>query len=225
MGVMIMKKKILTLMLATMIMGTSSVPALAEWKKDNTGWWYSTGNSWATGWKKIDGKWYYFHSNGYMAYDETIDGYYIGKDGQWTQSNNPKPADSKLILTNDDFKTGNNDNLINFAERNKYTWAFDSYYKKEDGFVTNRNIKLGDSMEAVKKAYGNQGTMNVSSTDYCAKCPKWNELAPKTYAEYLHYYHSNYYLLRFYFNSDNKVVMIAYFENPSQITQNTLNWE
>jgi glucan-binding YG repeat protein len=39
----------------------------------NGGWWYATGNTWATGWQYINGAWYYFNAAGWMqtgwAYD------------------------------------------------------------------------------------------------------------------------------------------------------------
>jgi hypothetical protein len=84
----------------------------AEWKQDNTGWWYTEGSSWSVGWKLIDGKWYYFGQDGYMktgwikyndrwyylnldgsmAHDTTIDGLTVGSDGAWNQS-----AETSLI--------------------------------------------------------------------------------------------------------------------------------
>lgn len=78
----------------------------AEWKKDNNGWWYSQGSSYATNWAKINGQWYYFDSNGYMktgwisdngswyylntdgtmAHDTTINGLYVNSDGTINQT-------------------------------------------------------------------------------------------------------------------------------------------
>ena len=75
--------------------------ANAEWRQNNTGWWYSQGSSYAIGWTRIDGQWYYFDSNGYMktgwvednenwyylygdgtmAYNTAIDGYYLNSSG------------------------------------------------------------------------------------------------------------------------------------------------
>jgi len=77
------------------------VAAHAEWKQDNTGWWYSKDSSYATSWTNINGQWYYFDSSGYMktgwindsgnwyyfngdgtmAHDTTIDGYYLNSNG------------------------------------------------------------------------------------------------------------------------------------------------
>ncbi|OCA99375.1 hypothetical protein [Clostridium beijerinckii] len=77
-----MKKKLIaSLLTGLLIVGALPVGASAEWKQDNTGWWYSDWDSWYTGWKEIDGKWYYFDYNGYMSHDTTIDGYQLGSDG------------------------------------------------------------------------------------------------------------------------------------------------
>ena len=70
----------------TMIILLNPIKASAEWKQDDTGWWYTEGNSFVTGWMEIDGTWYYFKEDGYMAHDTTIDGYVIGSDGGWIQS-------------------------------------------------------------------------------------------------------------------------------------------
>lgn len=81
-------RKIITLAISTIsITIISPIGVSAEWKQDNTGWWYTEGNSWAIGWTNIDGKWYYFNKNGYMVYGTTIDGYIIGSDGAWIQNN------------------------------------------------------------------------------------------------------------------------------------------
>jgi lactocepin len=59
-----------------------------------TGWvksggeWYHLGTSGAmdTGWKYIGGKWYYLNpKSGKMAYNTTVDGYKLGKDGAWVK--------------------------------------------------------------------------------------------------------------------------------------------
>lgn len=81
-------KKILTLAL---IILTTFIPTVAnaEWKQNNIGWWYTEGNSWATGWRQIDGKWYYFDTSGYMKTGwQEIDGYYyyFYKDGSMAQN-------------------------------------------------------------------------------------------------------------------------------------------
>lgn len=66
--------------------GTNAAAVDGQWVKDNMGWYYAIGNSYATGWKNIDGNWYYFYSDGYMAYDTVIDGYYLNNKGAWTNN-------------------------------------------------------------------------------------------------------------------------------------------
>ncbi|SFB20995.1 MULTISPECIES: S8 family serine peptidase [unclassified Bacillus (in: firmicutes)] len=53
-----------------------------KWKNE----WYHLNTSGAmdTGWKYINKKWYYFYpKSGKMAYNTTVDGYKLGKDGAW----------------------------------------------------------------------------------------------------------------------------------------------
>lgn len=66
-----MKKSKLTKVIACALVVASvlllkPIGASAEWKQDKNGWWYSEGNSWATGWRAINGGLYYFDSRGYM---------------------------------------------------------------------------------------------------------------------------------------------------------------
>lgn len=78
-----LKKIILGSLVVTSMLALNSVGASAEWKKDNTGWWYTEGNSWAKGWRLIDNKWYYFNTNGYMAHDTTIEGNTVNSNGEF----------------------------------------------------------------------------------------------------------------------------------------------
>jgi len=69
------------------LLAITPVGASASWKSNTTGWWYTEGNSWATGWKLINANWYYFYSDGYMAKNKIIDGYYLNSSGAWSISN------------------------------------------------------------------------------------------------------------------------------------------
>lgn len=69
------------------LLALNPLRASAEWRQDDTGWWYADGNSYYIGWKLIDGKWYYFNSDGYMAHDIDINGYTLSSDGSWIQNN------------------------------------------------------------------------------------------------------------------------------------------
>jgi uncharacterized protein YkwD len=67
------------------ITAINSTAAYAQWRKDNTGWWYSEGNSWSTGWRFIDSNWYFFESNGYMKTGWLLDNgiwYYLHSSGE-----------------------------------------------------------------------------------------------------------------------------------------------
>lgn len=77
-----------TLIVASIIAINPIGASASEWKSNNTGWWYvdDSGN-YVTGWKYIDGQWYYFDTFGWMLSNTTINGYTLGADGAWIQSN------------------------------------------------------------------------------------------------------------------------------------------
>ena len=112
-------KKIITASIAALtILSTASVTANAAWKQNSTGWWYTEGNTWATGWRLINGNWYLFDSNGYMktgwqynngnwyylyssgamAHSTTIDGYYLNASGVWTTNTTSSPSGAVNVL-------------------------------------------------------------------------------------------------------------------------------
>ena len=84
-----MKKLKLTKVIASSLVVASisalnPIGASAAWKQDNTGWWYTEGQEYATGWKDINGEWYYFDNNGYMETGWIQDGgkwYYLNSGG------------------------------------------------------------------------------------------------------------------------------------------------
>ena len=79
-----LKRTIAVIGIIASIVGTTTISANAAWKKDNIGWWYTEGNSWAIGWRNIYGKWYYFDNNGYMKTGWLLDGgkwYYLNSNG------------------------------------------------------------------------------------------------------------------------------------------------
>lgn len=87
-----------SLLLAVSVLALNPMDASAEWKQDSNGWWNTEGSSlWSVGWKEIGGKWYYFGQDGYMVHDTTINGYVIGSDGAWIQSDQSKLANSDNI--------------------------------------------------------------------------------------------------------------------------------
>lgn len=61
------KKAILSLLLAVSVIGTMSVGASAEWKQDKyNNWSFKENGVEVQGWKQIDGLWYYFGTDGKM---------------------------------------------------------------------------------------------------------------------------------------------------------------
>lgn len=148
-----MKRRVLTSLLALSLLGGIPISANAEWKQNNTGWWYSEGNSYAMGWSHIYGEWYYFDSNGYMKtgwihdndgkwyyLDETgkmlsntttSDGYVLKADGSWdstvsTVNNNQANKLKKVSQKPSDEK-------LKQAEKNSwFEYNGNKYFKIED---------------------------------------------------------------------------------------------
>lgn len=83
-----LRNVVICTLVAALITALTPIGVSAEWKSNYKGWWYTEGNSYATGWRKIDGFWYYFYQNGYMAQNTTIDGYYLNSRGVWIDSVN-----------------------------------------------------------------------------------------------------------------------------------------
>lgn len=73
-------KIIASTLVAASVLALNPIGASAEWsysiRYSSKGFWYTEGDSWATGWRNIDGKWYYFDSDGYSAKEgwKLIDG-------------------------------------------------------------------------------------------------------------------------------------------------------
>lgn len=90
-------KKISLMMLVFVVIAIANpIGASAAWKRDSGGWWYTEGNSWATGWRNIDNSWYYFYpKSGYMAIQTTVNGYYMNENGEWIDDTNFKFKASK----------------------------------------------------------------------------------------------------------------------------------
>lgn len=88
-----MRKKLVTLVLTTIILFSMSFTALAgQWKSDANGWWWQNddGSYPKSTWNWIDGnndgtkESYYFDSNGYCLLNTTTpDGYIVNATGAW----------------------------------------------------------------------------------------------------------------------------------------------
>ena len=63
------RKLLLSVLTAVMIVLIRPVPVQADWIQDKFGWWFQEddGSFPASAWKEINGVWYYFKDTGYMA--------------------------------------------------------------------------------------------------------------------------------------------------------------
>lgn len=60
--------------------------ATNKWVNNGDNWYWVDGSgATVTGWHEIGGKWYFFYKDFTMAKDTTIDSYYVGEDGAWTE--------------------------------------------------------------------------------------------------------------------------------------------
>lgn len=77
------KKLLSAVLLGTSIITITPLEANASWKKDNTGWWYTEGDSYVrNAWRYIGGKWYYFDNSGYIKTG------WMQNNGKWYYLNN-----------------------------------------------------------------------------------------------------------------------------------------
>lgn len=224
-----LKKVIARLLIGASVLALNPIGASAEWRQSSgENWWYSEGNSWATGWRQIDGKWYYFNNEGYMKFSESINGYHLGENGAWDG------VTSKSLLIKDDFNNfsstdANKGNFIDWAKNNGYTWAYSTHDPgdaSDKNFKTNRNIGLGDSLEDIEKAYGYLKLLSIyGDHDLCSTYPNWKSLSVTNAVDMIYYDdYGNENQLMYYLNDSHKVVMIAYFKNKAYITKNDMKW-
>lgn len=143
-------KKVIALgIIATSVIALNPIGASAEWRQDNTGWWYADGSTWATGWKNIDGKWYYFYQNGYMAKNTQISGYEIDSDGVVADNPTTKEQDPSYEWKLEGEAKANGSNNYYYIENNKIVgemvYENNYLYYKENGQYFNGWKRLGGS--------------------------------------------------------------------------------
>lgn len=233
-----LKKIIASSLMIASIMVLNPIAANAEWKQDNTGWWYTEGNSWAIGWKQIDGKWYYFDSNGYMAHDTKIGQDYLGSDGAWVNSNDTTKTSSGYInkntsiqsISKNDFQLLNNkgkgynsiDSLKDETRGYSVIVKRKTATNNQEEYTTFRNIHIGDSVDAIQKAYGSANIETsadlINRIDEIDRLEKYSKDWDFNYKlqRYINFNYSegnNSYKLRFYLDDNNKVNFVIYTKN------------
>jgi len=166
-------KKIITIgLLTTSILGVTSIGASAEWRQNTRGWWYSQGNSYATGWKNIDGKWYYFYedgsSSGYMAYNTTIKGYKLGLDGAWIQNSTttsiiPITAPLNWTRLTDDGYSLNNGSVLAYKPKELQGYSYDqALWDVGSSIIENKN---NSNVHTTSQKYNGHVAMRYEYTD------------------------------------------------------------
>lgn len=102
-------KKIIALSISAIsLIATTSISANAEWMQNSTGWWYTEGSSWSVGWRQINNQWYYFDTTGYMK-----TGWLQDTDGKWYYLSPTTGEMAKNIVTPDGYKIGENGVWVN----------------------------------------------------------------------------------------------------------------
>ena len=126
-------KNIQKLLISLLVIGSifslgNQTQANAQWKQDNTGGYYTEGDSYIKGaWKFIGNKWYYFYANGYMAHDTAIGGYYLGTDGAWIE----EPLPNQTTQTQSSSSTYGG--TIHHSERFNRATSFEPASTASDG--------------------------------------------------------------------------------------------
>lgn len=161
-----LKRIVMMGIIASSLIAVAPMKANAEWKQDNTGWWYTEGNSYATGWRSISDQWYYFNDNGYMKtgwvydYDSEVYGsdykkYYMNQDG--TMRKEPITIDGiiytfdnsgKCINESSDFKLISN-TILEFRGQlynyKKYTDFMGVYSQSDDEILETYGVMRKES--------------------------------------------------------------------------------
>jgi hypothetical protein len=108
------KKIICSALIVASIITVIPVGVSAEWRHDNTGWWYTEGNSYSIGWTQINDSWYYFGTNGYMK-----TGWIQDKAWWYYLQDNGSMATGKVVIKDKTYEFASNGKWINNALPNK----------------------------------------------------------------------------------------------------------
>lgn len=137
-----------TLMIAS-IFALNPIGVSASWNQTDTYWWYTENNAWVTGWKLIDGKWYYFNSDGHMVHDTVINGFKLGSDGAWINTQ-IAASDEKIV----DVTVGTAEEFVSALGSNKriilkpgvYNLSTINQVDKSDNSVTWKTVQDGKEL-------------------------------------------------------------------------------
>lgn len=150
-------KRIITMgLIATSLITVAPMKANAEWKQDNTGWWYTEGSSYATGWRNISGQWYYFTDNGYMKtgwvydydarnYNSDYKKYYMNSDG--TMRKDPITIDGVIYKFDNTGKCISEESDFKFIDNSTLEFRGEVYnYEKYADFIDGVYVESDDEI-------------------------------------------------------------------------------
>ncbi len=154
-----MKKFLVVLMSATIVLSSTIVSLAGEWKQTGKGWKYDNGNGNYTisNWQKIDNKWYHFNQDGDMSHDTWIDGkYYVGADGAMyadTTTPDGKKVDSTGLIINDNAAKSEYSDFIGVFNDGSYDESGNFEWFEEVTITKIENGKIYGKYSPISIAY------------------------------------------------------------------------
>lgn len=210
----------------------------AGWQQGSNGWWYATNEDnsqwYSDGWQWIDSngdgsaECYYFDSQGWLLTNTTApDGSQVNENGAWVVNGvvQAKAAASVAAISESDFVIGGDNpvtqntadhSVISNWKRLGYISGLTSFVTG-DSLVTARGITLGSSRSDVTAQYGSGNKENFNSaSDFW-----YQQLVAQGGADAsvigtaasVEEYQTVPYGIRFYYNAQDQVIGIIFFED------------
>lgn len=145
-----------------------TVPVFAaEWKQDETGWWYQNddGSYLCNGWNWIDGRCYYFKEDGYCLLDTvTPDGYTVDANGAWVQEGVVQVQEQNASDFADQAGTQVPVGALQFTIPAGYM-KMEELSSGNSGYFVNRamDVIIGVVSEEIPDVYGYEGLVDAMS--------------------------------------------------------------
>ncbi|OCA99062.1 cell wall-binding protein [Clostridium beijerinckii] len=159
------KKIIYSLLIVAAVVSVIPKEVSAEWKHNNTGWWYEEGKSYSTGWKQINGSWYYFGNDGYMK-----TGWILDKVWWYYLQDNGAMASGKTSIKGKEYELDNNGKWINNALPNRNVNMNISRPPSEEKMSTTSDFSLfeenGNTYFKIQDSYYLKGVWNIDGNIY-----------------------------------------------------------
>lgn len=249
MGMNLKKVVVATAVLSATISSTAFAGTWSKGTGENQNkWWYDKGNgSYSNnGWEWIDNdgdgtaESYYFDNNGWLLVNTTTpDGYTVNENGAWvingviqTKSVTTSVApisESDFIVSGNNSVTQNNADHSIITNWKRLGYDLEPYHSfvMGDSITTARDITFGASKSMVMEKYGNVEASAFSKSDKWYQKMLTNSLASATNdiniiegAVSVLEYSSNPYGIRFYFNQQDQLIAIMYYNESNLVNSN-----